>query len=141
MEATVSVVERLNERIADLEAGIAGERAARLQEGRKQAKASTPMPGPDSPEMLRAIQTGIEELLRRSQAGGSVVTPHAQEEPDHYSPQQFAEKVGKSYYIVREWCRLRRIDCKKNPVSKTWEIPASELTRYLRERRLLPPKK
>jgi hypothetical protein len=52
---------RLSERVADLEATVAEERAARLCRDRKQAKSLAVESGPGLVEMLKAIQIGIEE--------------------------------------------------------------------------------
>ena len=59
-----------------------------------------------------------------------------------FSTEEFAEKVNKSPFTVREWCRLGRINAKKRPVKgrgnvPEWEISHAELERYLNHR-LLP---
>ena len=50
------------------------------------------------------------------------------------STSEVAEKVGKSPYTVREWCRLKRIQARKRDTgfgsSCEWEVSVEELERY-----------
>jgi hypothetical protein len=53
---------------------------------------------------------------------------------EFYSTTEVAERVGRSEYQVREWCRGGRIQAVKRNVgrgrSKEWMIPHEELVRY-----------
>lgn len=135
LERTVGELQQLREDVADLQAELATERAARLIQARTGAKASVAETSPKLIEVLVVIRSGIEELLRRQEA-----TPPAQlvEEPDEYTTEQFANRVGKEEYTVREWCRQGRINCIKR--GGRWMIPKDELARYSRYRLLIPKK-
>jgi hypothetical protein len=139
MKATAAAIADLCGEIADLRAALAEERAARLRQNRKQGDVvrDTTEHGV---ETLRLIYSAMIELLQRTATVGAVVAAPAQDELDYYSPEQFSEKVERRPYTVREWCRLGRIHCTKNPVSDKWEIPKSELDRYTRHK-LLSAKK
>lgn len=58
-----------------------------------------------------------------------------------YTVPEFAERIGKAEYTVREWCRFKRIHATKRPTgrgrTKDWAIAHAELTRY-RNEGLLP---
>jgi hypothetical protein len=51
-----------------------------------------------------------------------------------FSTSEVAEKVGKSRYTVREWCRLGRINATKRDTgfgdSCEWEVSIEEIERY-----------
>jgi hypothetical protein len=54
----------------------------------------------------------------------------------HYSVAQFAEKVGRACYTVREWARLGRIESTRRAGRgpyREYVISHSELTRYLEQ--------
>lgn len=58
-----------------------------------------------------------------------------------YTVQEIAEKLGRSEFTVREWCRLNRVLASKRACgrgnSKEWIIAADELER-IRNEGLLP---
>ncbi len=61
--------------------------------------------------------------------------------PEHLSVAEFAKRVGREEFTVREWCRLGRIRAEKRRCgrgdSKEWKIPRDELNRW-RSDGLLP---
>ena len=54
---------------------------------------------------------------------------------DFYSIEEFAKRVNRSNFSVREWARLRRVNAEKRPCgrgnSQEWQISHAELLRYL----------
>src|SRR4051812_16832343 len=54
-----------------------------------------------------------------------------------YSTDEFAERVGKAEFTVREWCRHGRIEAGKRKSGRgrfcSWAISHEELMRYQRE--------
>jgi hypothetical protein len=56
---------------------------------------------------------------------------------DWYTTEEFARLVGRSGFQVRQWCRHRRIHCKKKSNGRSWVISHEELLRY-RSEGLLP---
>ena len=67
----------------------------------------------------------IEQLLREQR-------DHAAKE--HYSVAEFARRVGRGEYTVREWCRLGRIAATKRRSGRgryqEWTVPHAEVQRY-----------
>ncbi len=65
-------------------------------------------------------------------------------EKEFYSVAEFAVRVERDDFTVREWCRLHRINANKRPCgrgnSREWKISHDELLRYL-DNGLLPPEK
>jgi hypothetical protein len=60
----------------------------------------------------------------------------AQEPPrQFYTTKEFAERVDRSEYTVRQWCKNGRINAQKRPGGRgaydEWQIPASEPQRFL----------
>lgn len=53
---------------------------------------------------------------------------------EYYSVEEFAERVGRECYTVREWCRLGRIRAEKKQSGRgkypLWVIPHAEMLRY-----------
>ncbi len=90
-------------------------------------------------ERLRALEhslTTIEETVARQEADTEPATSR-----EYYSVPEFAARVERGKYTVREWCRLARINAEKCDTgrgeAKSWKIPVSELQRY-RDHGLLP---
>ena len=56
---------------------------------------------------------------------------------DWYTTEEFAERVGKAEFTVREWCRLGRIRAEKSKSGRgahsAWVISQSEIKRIQRE--------
>ena len=56
---------------------------------------------------------------------------------DFYEVEEFARRVRKSCFTVREWCRLGRIQAVKKLSGRgahaRWAIPQTEFLRYQRE--------
>ena len=81
---------------------------------------------------LAKIETKLDSLARQPA------------EKDFYSVTEFAVRVDREDFTVREWCRLRRINAEKRPcgrgTSQEWKISHEELLRYLNNG-LLPPRK
>jgi hypothetical protein len=54
---------------------------------------------------------------------------------DYYGVAEFANRVDREEFTVREWCRLGRIDAEKRNCgrgkSQEWKISHEELLRYL----------
>ena len=59
------------------------------------------------------------------------------EQRENYSVEQFAERVGRDPFTVREWCRLGRIHAGKKGSGRgryqAWVIGHAELLRFERE--------
>jgi hypothetical protein len=97
------------------------------------------------------LRTWAELIYRPTRAGADVVKLVARTKVDlllrerivldSYTVPQFAERIGKDEYTVREWCRFRRINATKRPTgrgqTKDWAISHAELARY-RNEGLLP---
>lgn len=64
---------------------------------------------------------------------------------DYYSVAEFAERVEREEFTVREWCRLGRIKAEKRPCgrgnSQEWQISHAELLRYLSHGLLPDPRR
>lgn len=90
-------------------------------------------------ERMRALEgslTTIEESVAKQEAQPEATLPR-----EYYSVPEFAERVERGEYTVREWCRMARIHAEKcesgRGEAKSWKIPAAELQRY-RDHGLLP---
>lgn len=87
------------------------------------------MTEPTVQEQLAEINRKLDVLIRERTV------------QDFYTVGQFAERVGKAEFTVREWARLGRIRATKRQCgrgrSKDWSISHAELTRY-RSDGLLP---
>jgi hypothetical protein len=77
------------------------------------------------PELKDQLKT-IKELL--------LMLVERQRIQDWYSPDEFAQLVGKAGFTVREWCRLGRLKASKRESGRGayqgWAIEHSELLRY-----------
>ncbi|TWT43480.1 hypothetical protein [Botrimarina hoheduenensis] len=88
-------------------------------------------------ERLRALEGSLTTIEQ------SVAKQEAEPEPEraYYSVPEFAARVERGEYTVREWCRMARIHAEKcesgRGEAKSWKIPAAELQRY-RDHGLLP---
>lgn len=64
---------------------------------------------------------------------------------DYYSVEEFAERVGKKKFTVREWCRLGRINAEKRDCGRgnscEWRISNHERLRYMRDGLLPDPRR
>ena len=80
------------------------------------------------------LETEILNWLTRieSKLDALAHQPRAQ---DFYSVDEFAERVRRQSFTVREWCRLGRINADKRAcgrgTSQEWKISHEELQRYL----------
>ncbi|MBX9679117.1 MAG: hypothetical protein K2X38_10175 [Gemmataceae bacterium] len=74
---------------------------------------------------LGRIETLLAALVERQQAR------------DWYSVEEFARAVGKAEFIIREYCRLQRLNATKRHSGRgahaAWAISHEELQRYQRE--------
>jgi hypothetical protein len=74
-------------------------------------------------EQLKLLKTTID----------SIQSP-AESPKRFFSTTEVADKVGKSRYTVREWCRLGRINATKRDTgfgdSCEWEVSIEEIERY-----------
>lgn len=90
-------------------------------------------------QLLSDLQSQLDTLEQR--LGGLGENPTQNSDKEFYTVAEFAELVGRSIYTVRQWCRLYRIHAEKcdsgHGDSKSWKIPATELSRY-RNHGLLP---
>jgi hypothetical protein len=79
----------------------------------------------DVHERLENIENMLAVMLRGQQLR------------DNYTVEQFAERVGRDSFTVREWCRLGRIRAAKKGSGRgryqSWVINHDELLRYERE--------
>lgn len=85
---------------------------------------------------LEAALTTIEQNVATAEPPGEPMA-----ERKYYSVPEFAARVERGEYTVREWCRMARIHAEKcdsgRGEAKSWKIPAEELNRY-RDHGLLP---
>ena len=72
---------------------------------------------------LARIETKLDSLARQPV------------DKDFYTVAEFAAKVDREDFTVREWCRLGRINAEKRPCGRgnaqEWKISHEELLRYL----------
>ena len=85
----------------------------------------------------------IDERLDRIEAILAVLVER-QQVKDFYEVEEFARRVGKASFTVREWARLGRIHGQKRRSGRgahaSWVFAHDELLRYQREGLLpLPP--
>jgi hypothetical protein len=90
---------------------------------------------PESPTIADIFTLVAENrnALRRLEERQSAL--ETQEPPRmFYSTKEFAERVERSEYTVRQWCKNGRINAQKRPGGRgaydEWQIPASEPQRY-----------
>jgi len=76
-------------------------------------------------EQLDRIEAILHSLIERDTA------------KDFYTTHEFAQRVGKAEFTVREWARLNRIHAQKRKSGRgpfpMWVISHQELLRYQRE--------
>src|SRR4051794_27261869 len=104
-----------------------------------------PPPAAPSPSQGDAARRapGVAEILRRLECRleciETTLAGLAQEraEREYYSTAEVAQKLGKSEFTVREWCRLGRIRARKwrsgRGAHTSWVIAHEELLRIRRE--------
>jgi len=84
-------------------------------------------------DRLSNIETKLDSLLQQ---------PTVQ---DYYSVAEFAKRVKKSCFTVREWCRLGRINASRRNCGhgsfQEWKISHEELMRYLSDGLLPDPRR
>jgi excisionase family DNA binding protein len=80
-------------------------------------------PGPLEPILaaFRRIEERLDGLERTSAP------------PSHLTVEEFARRVGRAPFTVRQWCNHRRIRADRSRNGRQWRIPADELARYRRE--------
>jgi hypothetical protein len=84
----------------------------------------------------------IEDRLARIEAMLSQLVERQVKE--HYTPEEFARRVGREAFTCREYCRLGRIRAQKKASGRgkhaSWVISHDELLRFQREG-LLPDRR
>lgn len=84
----------------------------------------------------------LEDRLTRIEAMLTVLV-QGHEVRHWYSVEEFARRVGRSEFTIRQWCRMGRIEAQKKASGRgahaSWVISHAELERYRREG-LLPAK-
>ena len=85
--------------------------------------------------MSDSLQEVVERLTRIENALQSFLEGRANKE--WFSTAEVADILGKAEFTVREWCRLRRVHCKKQNSGRgphaAWVISQQELLRIERE--------
>lgn len=78
----------------------------------------------------------VEQRLERMEAMLALLVER-QQTREWYSIEQFSLIVGRSVFTCREWCRLARIEARKQRSGRgahtAWSISHEELQRYQRE--------
>jgi hypothetical protein len=78
----------------------------------------------------------IEQRLERMEQLLAALVER-EEVKDWYEVTEFARKVEKADFTVREWCRLKRVNAEKRGSGRgphaAWVISHEELLRYQRE--------
>jgi hypothetical protein len=91
---------------------------------------------PESPTIadLYELLTETRSAVRRLEENQAHLD--SQEPPrQFYSTKEFSERVDRSEYTVRQWCKHGRINAQKRHGGRgaydEWQIPASEPQRFL----------
>jgi hypothetical protein len=79
---------------------------------------------------------GLEQLIRRLDRIEQLLLDQRSVR-EWYGTEEFAERVGKAEFTVREWCRHGRIRAEKRKSGRgrfcAWAISHDEFLRYQRE--------
>jgi len=85
---------------------------------------------------MAEVIMGIEERLARIETLLHVLMQQGTK-ASWYSVDEFAQKVGRSAFTCRQWCRIGRIAAQKKASGRgaytAWAISHEELLRYQRE--------
>lgn len=80
--------------------------------------------------------TTLAARLDRIEAAVSALAEH-QTVREWYATDEFARRVGKAEFTVREWCRLGRVRAEKKGSGRgkyqAWVVSHDELLRYRRD--------
>ncbi len=77
----------------------------------------------------------IDGLIDGQRRLWSVLNANFGDSQDWYSPAEFAARINRKPFTVRSWCRNKRLVARKRVTGRgnacEWEVPSSELQRYL----------